>query len=284
MIIIVAILGAILLVINKVSDAFKKNDEASTRLSKSFAIFQPLITLVGKAFDYLAIGISKAIEFLASGVVAVTKFMEAIGLLPAGIGEAIKASQDLVQAEDDLEETERQYTVNSAKRNKDISKLRNESLDKEKYSAKEREAMLKKAIDLEKENLADEQNIAAESLTYFRRQKAKEENDTSDETANAIAAAAKMYDAEAAYYDGTRRLNNQLLTAQKEMRDEEAAKIKEAEDKKESRRGKTYCERDKRRDDELKKLELNLQIQQAKEKEITLAGAQSTFDAEKGDT
>ena len=73
------------------------------RLSKSFAIFQPLITLVGKAFDYLAIGISKAIEFLASGVVAVTKFMEAIGLLPAGIGEAIKASQDLVQAEDDLE-------------------------------------------------------------------------------------------------------------------------------------------------------------------------------------
>ena len=99
------------------------------------------------------------------------------------------------------------------------------------YSAKEREAMLKKAIDLEKQNLADEQNIAAESLRILEA-KAKQENDTSDETANAIAAArAKMYDAEAAYYDGTRRLNNQLLTAQQEMRDEEAAKIKEAQER-----------------------------------------------------
>ena len=142
LIIVAAVLGAILLVINKVSEAFKKNDDASTRLSKAFAVFQPLITLVGKAFDYLAIGISKAIEFLVSGVAGVTKFMAAIGLLPAGMDEATKAAQDLVQAEDDLEESERQYTVNSAKRNKDISKLRNDAMDKEKYSAKERESML----------------------------------------------------------------------------------------------------------------------------------------------
>jgi len=230
-IIITTVLGAILLVINKVSEAFKKNDEASTRLSKAFAVFQPLITLVGKAFDSLALGISKAIEFLASGVAAVTKFMSAIGLLPAGMEEATKAAQDLVQAEYDLQEAERQYTVNSAKRNKDISKLRNESMDKEKYSAKEREAMLKKAIDLEKQNLEDEKKNAAESLRILEA-KAKQENDTSGETANAIAAArAKMYDAERAYYDGTKRLNSQLLAAQKELRDEEAAKIKEAQER-----------------------------------------------------
>lgn len=230
-IVVSAVLGAILLVINKVSEAFKKNDEASTRLSKAFAVFQPLITSVGKAFDSLALGIAKTIEFLASGVAGVTKFMAAIGLLPAGMDEATKAAQDLVQAEDDLEEAERQYTVNSAKRNKDISQLRNDAMDKEKYSAKEREDMLKQAIDLEKQNLEDEKKIAAESLRILE-EKAKQENDTSDETANAIAAArAKMYDAERAYYDGTRRLNNQLLTAQKEMRDEEAAKIKEAQER-----------------------------------------------------
>ena len=230
-IIITAVLGAILLVINKVSEAFKKNDEASTRLAKAFAVFQPLITLVGKAFDSLALGIAKVIEFLASGVAAVTKFMEAIGLLPEGMAEATKAAQDLVQAQDDLEQAERDYTVNSAKRNRDISRLRNESLDKEKYSAKEREDMLRRAIDLEKQNLEDEKKNAAESLRILEA-KAKQENDTSDETANAIAAArAKMYDAERAYYDGTRRLNNQLLTAQKEMRDEEAAKIKEAQER-----------------------------------------------------
>lgn len=231
LIIVAAVLGAILLVINKVSEAFKKNDEASTRLSKAFAVFQPLITLVGKAFDSLAIGISKAIEFLASGVAGVMKFMAAIGLLPEGMDEATKASQDLVQAEDDLEESERQYTVNSAKRNKDISKLRSDAMDKEKYSAQEREEMLKKAIDLEKQNLADEQKIAAENLRILEA-KAKQENDTSDETANAIAAArAKMYDAETAYYDGTIRLNKQLLTAQNEIAQEDEKKRKEAQER-----------------------------------------------------
>lgn len=231
-IIITTVLGAILLVINKVSEAFKKNDEAGTRLAKAFAVFQPLITLVGKAFDSLALSISKVIEFLASGVASVTKFMSAIGLLPAGMEEATKAAQDLVQAEDDLEEAERQYTVNSAKRNKDISKLRNDAMDKEKYSAKEREDMLKKAIDLEKQNLEDEKKNAAESLRILE-EKAKQENDTSDETANAIAAArAKMYDAERAYYDGTKRLNSQLLSAQEEMRKEAAKAVEAAKQRK----------------------------------------------------
>lgn len=229
--VIVIVLSAIMLAVQKVSAAFKKNDEANTRLSKAFAVFQPLITLVGKAFDSLALGIAKAVEFLASGVAGVTKFMAAIGLLPAGMDEATKAAQDLVQAEDDLEQAERDYTVNSAKRNRDISQLRNDAMDKEKYSAKEREAMLKQAIDLEKQNLEDEKKIAAENLRILE-EKAKQENDTSDETANAIAAArAKMYEAETAYYEGTRRLNNQLLTAQKEMRDEEAAKTKEAQER-----------------------------------------------------
>ena len=77
-------------------------------------------------------------------------------------------------------------------------------------------------MDLEKQNLEDEKKNAAESLRILE-EKAKQENDASDETANAIAAArAKMYDAERAYYDGTRRLNSQLLTAQEEMRQEAA--------------------------------------------------------------
>jgi hypothetical protein len=41
---IVIVLSAIMLAVQKVVEAFKKNDEASTRLSKSFAVFQPFIT------------------------------------------------------------------------------------------------------------------------------------------------------------------------------------------------------------------------------------------------
>lgn len=228
---IVAVLSAIMLVISKVSEAFKKNDEASTRLSKAFAVLKPITEIVSKAFDSLALGIAKLIEGFANGFVWVTKFMESIGLIPEGFSEAANAAQELVQAEDDLEQAERDYTVNSSKRNRDIAKLRNEALDKEKYNASEREAMLKKALDMEAQNLADEKKNAAESLRILEA-KAKQEVDTSDETANAIAAArAKLYDAETNYYTGTKRLQNELLTTQAENRKEEEDKRKEAAEK-----------------------------------------------------
>ena len=79
--------------------------------------------------------------------------------------EATKAAQDLDASRRRLEETERQYTVNSAKET-GYSQLRNDAMDKEKYSAKEREDMFKQAIDLEKQNLEDEKKIAAESLVF----------------------------------------------------------------------------------------------------------------------
>ena len=228
--IIVAILSAIMLVVQKVSAAFKKNDDAMTALQKAFAIFKPIGEAVAKVFDAIASAIAKVVEWAAKAVSWI------VGKLAPGYKKAADEAQALVQAQDDLEEAERQYTVNSAKRNKEIAQLRAEAMDKEKYTAAERRKMIEDAIKLEAKNLEDEKKIKAEQLRILE-ETARRERDTSDETKNKIAAArAAMYQAEEAYFTGVRSLQKQLTAFDKE---EQAAREKAAADaakKREERR------------------------------------------------
>ena len=229
MIIVSAVLGAILLVVNKLREAIAKNDTASTNMQRAFAALQPVVTAVNKAFAALA-------ETISGAVVAVAKVTEKIaGAAAALFGmrdayeSANKAAADLVMSTDALEESERQYTVNSAKRTRDITDLRAKAADKERYSAKEREQLLQQAIDLEKQNLADQKAIAAERLRLLQME-AEQNADTSDDMQNKIAeATAAMYKAEEEYATGTRRLTAQISAAKQEQASEAraAARAKE---------------------------------------------------------
>ena len=228
--IIVAILSAIMLVVQKVSAAFKKNDDAMTALQKAFAIFKPIGEAIGAVFNAIANAIAKVVEGMAKAVSWI------IGKLSPAYKKAAEDAQALVQAQDDLEEAERNYTVNSARRNKEIAALRSEAMDKEKYTAAERRKMIEDAIKLEAKNLEDEKKIKAEQLRILE-ETARRERDTSDETKNKIAAArAAMYQAEEAYFTGVRSLQKQLTAFDKE---EQAAREKAAADaakKREERR------------------------------------------------
>ena len=228
--IIVAILSAIMLVVQKVSAAFKKNDDAMTALQKAFAIFKPIGEAVAKVFNAIANAIAKVVEGMAKAVSWI------IGKLSPAYKKAADEAQALVQAQDDLQEAERKYTVNSAKRNKEIAQLRAEAMDKEKYTAAERRKMIEDAIKLEAKNLEDEKKIKAEQLRILE-ETARRERDTSDETKDKIAQArAAMYQAEEAYFTGVRSLQKQLTAFDKE---EQAAREKAAADaakKREERR------------------------------------------------
>lgn len=198
----------------KLQEAFAKNDTAGTQWAKLMASFEPIIDGVSRAFDKLAIGIGKVAERLANWI--------------GRNNDAAKAAQDLVLAVDNLEQAERDYTINSAGRNKQIAELRAKATQTEKYSAEERIAALNEAMELEKQNLADQKTIAAERLRILE-ENAKKESDTSDETANKIAQArAALYNAEEQYYSGTRRLLAQLNSAEKEVAAERAARQKAA--------------------------------------------------------
>lgn len=209
-IIITGVLSAIMLVVQKVSEAFKKNDDAMTALQKAFAIFQPIGDGVAKVFDLVAQGLAK----VATGAAKVVSWIA--GKISPGYAEAAENAQKLVQANDDLEEAERQYTENSAKRNAQIAEFRAKAVQAEQYSSEERKRFLQEAIALEKQNLDEQKNIAAERVRILE-ETAKKETDTSDETKNKIAQArAAMYQAEEQYYSGLRRLNSQLTQFEKE--------------------------------------------------------------------
>ena len=198
----------------KLSEAFKKNDEAGTAWAKLMSSFQPIGDSISRMFDKMASAIGRVAD----------RFADWIGKQ----NDAAKAAQDLVIAVDNLEQSERDYTVNSADRNKQIAELRAKATQTEKYSAEERISALNEAIELEKQNLADQKTIAAERLRILE-ETAKKESDTSDETANKIAQArAALYQAEEQYYSGTRRLLAQLNSAEKEVAAEREARQKAA--------------------------------------------------------
>jgi hypothetical protein len=228
--IIVAILSAILLIIDKVKEAFGKNEEATLRMQKAFAILQPVITLIGKLFDELAIVISKVVEYIAGTIQGVARLAEFLGLLPKGFGDAAVAAQNLVQSQHDLDDAENAYTVNSAERNNQIATLRDQAIQKDKYSAEQRKQFLTDAMNLEKQNSLDQKNLA-EQRFKINDQEAKQNNDTSDaqKKKNAELRAA-MTQADTDYYTNTRRMQSQLQSQQAEIDNE--AKQRAAEAKK----------------------------------------------------
>ena len=202
-----ALLTAIVLVVNKLVDAFKKNDDAMTALQKSFTAFEPIIEGVNFLFDKLAEGVA----WLVGGMADLVK---AVGSLIPAYDKSQKAAEGLVQAQDDLEESEREYTVNSARRNKEIAKLRDEAM--ENPDVTKRMEALKEAQRLEEENLQEELKIAQERVR-IREAQAKKEKDTSDETKNEIAKMrADMLKAEQHYYEEHRKLQKEYNKYQKE--------------------------------------------------------------------
>lgn len=201
------VLTGLVLVVTKLVDAFKKNDDAMTELQKAFTVFSPILEGINFLFDKLAEGIA----FVIGGMADLGKAV--LSLIP-GYEKSQKAAEGLVQAQDDLEESEREYTINSARRNKEIARLRDEAA--ENPDVTKRMKALKEAQRLEEENLKEELKIAQERVR-IREEQARQEKDTSDETKNEIAKMrADMLKAEQTYYEGHRKLQKEYNRYQKE--------------------------------------------------------------------
>lgn len=217
--VITVVVGGIILLFEKLKEAFKKNDDAMTALQRAMASFQPIIDVVNKALNAMIERIVKVIDGIGKMVAFLADWI-------TGSEGAADAARNMVDSMDELEEKERQYTVSSAKNAREIADLRAKVAEKDKYTAKEREEMLQRAIDLEGENLAKQKEIAQQRLAILKQQ-AKQQNDTSDEMKNKIAEAeAAVYRAEEQYASGTRRLKAELsnLRTQEAKEAEETAK------------------------------------------------------------
>lgn len=213
---ILAAVASVVAIFNKLVDAFKKNDDAMTALQRAMASLQPILNVINKAFSALADVVAKVVTGIMAAVTWVAR------LIPS-YRQAANAAQELVAAEDRLEEANRQYMVSSAERQKQIAELKKKERSDETLTFQEREKIFQQIDELEKKDLEEKKKNAAENLRIIE-ERAKQEADTSDETNDRIAQArAAMLQAETDYITGTTRIAARAANAR-----EQEAKANEA--------------------------------------------------------
>lgn len=217
---IVAAIAAIVVVVMKLVDAFKKNDVAMTELQSAMNAFRPILDLINKAFQALVGVVTKVVSVIGNVVKAITN---AIPFLR----EYAEQEEDIVRSTDALEDAEREYAINSAKRQSQISELRNKAAESEKYSYSERRKFLEGAIALEKQEIKEKKENAEESLRIAEQKALNEIGYTkmtaeaweilSDEQKNHITdLRANVIALDGEFADATRRLTTQLNSFDKE--------------------------------------------------------------------
>lgn len=238
---IVLAIGAIVVVIKKLIDSFKKNDVAMTRLQKSMAPFKAILSVIERGFQGIVNVISKVIEGIGNFA------SKLLSIIP-GMGKYVQAQEDIVVSTDNLEEKEREYATKSAERQAEISELRNKAEQSDKYNYKQRREFIQQAMDLEKEEAEEKKNLAVEKLRIAEEQAAAEIGlkelteeaweRLSDETKNNLTELrVAVTNTTAEYNNKTREMttklgefNRQVNSEIKQRRDNEKAALRELED------------------------------------------------------
>lgn len=222
-----AVIAAIVLAIKGIVDGFKSSEVATQSLQRAFAAFEPIINAVKNAFAYLAEGIGLAIEYAS-------KFINFIGSsVSNSYAQAVEESEALIKLEQELVAKQREFAVEEAKTERDVSELRNKAAQKDKYTAEERRKFVEEAVKLEKE-LGDKRlEIAQKQNDIDKRRAAQAPNDAAanDKLAQSEA---NLYNVEKDVANKTRELNAQLAelnnTTNAAAKSAENAAQKKAED------------------------------------------------------
>lgn len=166
---VIAALAALIAMIDNVSEAFDRSDDAGTKWSRGMAAVDAQTKKGREQMDKLANAIGGVMD----------KFSEWIGTFD----EDTRKMRELVTAVDELEEAERNLSVESAKNQQKVSELRAKVAEKDKYTAEERRQYLEQAIALEQKDLEAQKKLAEERLR-IEIETNKQNVDTSDEAKN----------------------------------------------------------------------------------------------------
>lgn len=213
---------ALIGIFNQLKAAFQRNDESSDSLKEAFTALKPAVTVIRTIFD----GLAKTIGAVAKGFSAVFTWV-AEKVSPA-YRQAAKDAYSLEKAQQALDDRNREYTVNAAKRGVQIAKLNSAIRTDETLTAKEREKMAKKAIDIERQDMEERKALAAEALRIYQLQLKEEVSLTDEQETRLAELKAAAYKAEEEYITGTLRLAQQEKSARVEAAKaaQEAAKAK----------------------------------------------------------
>ena len=253
-----AFIMAIVAAVKALKKGFDDSETASNSLKKAFSAFQPVINAINNAFTGFAkiVGniAEKAIPALVNGLqkagdwmmtllnkigIVSDKKLESFRKSIEAQKEAVKTTQDLTDREIELTEKRRKFQVNEAKTEMEVEELKSKAVDKDKYTAKQREKFLNDAI--AKERKLNDEKLALAQEEYDILKKRSELTDNDAETNDALAAAeANLYNTKREYYAKEKELISQKIAAGQELSAEEKKIAEEAK---------------KLKDEELKKVE-----------------------------
>lgn len=213
----VALIGAIVSVVMKLADQFKKSEERMDALKVATASFQPIIDTLNKGFSMLADVISnvmgKALDTLTSGVQKAAKILDKLGKafgkewnLEDSFVRASEAAKQLAADENAYAKHKREFAKEEAQIELEVSALRDKVAQKDKYTNEERLAFLDQAIAKEKKVAADRLKLAQENLKLMEQQAARDDNDAAANEALAQAQI-EVTKAKQSLYQTTRQLN-----------------------------------------------------------------------------
>ena len=211
---IIAILGALVTVIQKVIQNLKSSEATMNAVATAMAPLNAGGRLLTKVMQALGNGVAKVVTKL-------TEWADKLGL----INEAMKVEQQLTKDQIALQLREREVIQENADSQLKVAQLRAQAADKTNYSAKERIALLEQALAEEGAIAQRELELAKERYRIQVEQSKLAENskEENDQLAQSYAA---MRQAETDYFNKSRELTAQLVEAKRQV----AAEAKAAGD------------------------------------------------------
>lgn len=207
---IIAILGALVSIIQKVVQSLKSSEATMNAVTTAMA---PL-NAAGRA---LQVVMQKLGEGIAKMVTKLTEWADKLGL----INDAMKTEQELTKAEIALQLREREVIKENADSQLKIAELKTKSADKMTYSAKERVAFLEEALK-EEEAIAKRELYLAQERYRIQEEQSKLAENSKEENDELARSYAAMRNAETDYFNKSRELTAQLVEAKKQMAAETA--------------------------------------------------------------
>lgn len=208
---VIAILGALVTVIQKVIQNLKSSEETMNAVTIALAPLNAGSRLFTNVMQALGKGI-------ASVVTTLTRWADKLGL----INEAMKTEQQLVKDEIALQQRERDVLVENAASQLKIAELKAKAADKSTYSAQERLEFLEQALAEEDAVARREVDLAKERVRIMEEQSKLAANSAEENSELAQARAAALQ-AEASYFNKSRELTAQMVEAKRAIAAEEEA-------------------------------------------------------------
>jgi hypothetical protein len=215
---VVGILGLIANVLNSVISNLKSSEGNINAVTQAMSPFAAATDLVKNTMQVLGGAVAKVASVLGN---------LAMKIFPA-LREAAELRNQITEKEISLSYKQREAIEKNAEAELEIAKLKQKSVDKDKYSAKERIAFLEQAIALELEVSQRAKDIANQEyeLQVLKSKTAENSKEENDALAQAYANKIK---AETNYFNKSKELTSQLVAVKKEEKDANEKATREAE-------------------------------------------------------